>query len=335
MSDTFVLQLFAMKKLFKILGIAVLLLIGALVLIPILFEDKLVQIIKDNVNASLNAEVDFGDFDLTLFSDFPDFNFQIEDITVDGVQEFDSLRLASIGQASFTLDVMSVIKGDKVKIKEIHVDRAYLNALVREDGLANYDIIIESESEEGDTTDVRDEYVILLNEYDITNSEIIYDNRSLGAFIHLNGLNHEGDGSLSDKRYDLNTLTTSKEVDVRYTDIKYLKHADLEVKANFDVQDNFREINFKDNEIRINQLLLEIAGQMLLPEDGVDMDLEYHSTDNDLKSLLSLVPDEYMPDLEGLETEGTIDLNGTVKGHYDDSSFPGFSINAEVKEGRV
>ncbi|NNC83488.1 MAG: AsmA family protein, partial [Flavobacteriales bacterium] len=324
-----------MKKLLKILAILLLIVVVTAIAVPFLFEDRLVQIVKDNVNASLEAEVDFGDIDLNLWSDFPDFTFRIEEITVDGIDRFDSLRLASIGEASFTLDVMSVIRGDKLRIEGIHVDQAYLNAVVMEDGTANYDIIKESETEAGDTVDVRDEYVILLEEYDITNSEIIYDNRSLGAFIHLQGLDHFGDGSLTDQRYDLNTLTTAKTVDVRYDDIHYLKKADAEIKAVFDIQDDFREINFKENEIRVNALLLTADGKVLLPEDGVDMDIRYHSTANDLKTLLSLVPSEYMPDLEGLETQGTIDIQGDVIGHYDDFSFPGFSLAAQVKDGRI
>lgn len=324
-----------MKKLLKIFSLLLLLLIAALILIPVLFKDRLVETVKENVNASLNAKVDFGDFDLTLFEHFPDFTFVIEDITVDGIDQFDSLRLAGLGEVSFTLDVMSVIKGDKMRIRGIHVDEAYLNAVVTEDGTANYDIMKESSTEEGETKDVRDEYVILLEEYDLTNSEIIYDNRSLGAYIHIDGLNHSGDGKLTDKIYDLHTLTTSEGIDVVYEGVGYLKKAEMEIKANFDIQDDFREYNLKDNEIRLNQLLLKANGTILLPEDGMGLDLEYESARTDLVSLLSLIPEAYMPNLAGLETGGTADLSGTVKGHYDDNSFPGFSLRAQLNDGRI
>ncbi len=324
-----------MRKLLKVLLFLLLLLLVGLILVPVLFKDRLVETIKYNVNASLNAQVDFGDFDLTLLKNFPDFTFQIEDITLDGVGQFDSLRLASLGEASFTLDIMSVIKGDKMKIHGIHVNQAYLNAVVLEDGTANYDIIKETSSDKGDTTDVRDEYVVLLEEYDLTNSEIIYDNRSLGAFIHIKGLNHSGDGELTDKRYDLNTLTTSEGIDLVYDGIGYLKNAETEIKANFDIQDDFRELNLKENEIRLNQLFLEANGLIYLPEDGVDMDLEYRSTRTELKSLLSLVPSEYLPGLEGLKTSGSADFSGEVKGHYDDSSFPGFTLNVALNDGSI
>lgn len=325
-----------MKKIFRILGILFLLLIILLVAAPFLFKNRIVQTVKDNVNESLNARVDFGDFDLTLFKNFPDFTFEIEDITVDGIAAFDSTRLASLGTTSFTLDIMSVIKGDKMKIKGVSIDEAYLNAIVLEDGTANYDIIKESEGEEAEVeTDVREEYIIQLEEYELTNSEIIYDNRALATYIRLDGLGHRGDGELTDKRYDLNTLTTANTVDVSYEGVGYLQQAVLEITANFDVQDDFREINLKDNEIKLNELFLETSGQVLLPEDGVDLDIAYKATKTDLKTILSLVPAEYMPDLSGLETSGSVDLAGAVKGHYDDFSFPGFNLNAKVTDGLV
>ncbi len=324
-----------MKKFLKIGGVVFFLLVITVIAIPYLFKDRIVQVIKDNVNASLNAKVDFGDFDLTLIPNFPNFTFQVEDITIDGVMPFDSVRLASIGEAAFTLDIMSVIKGEKMKIQGVSVDELFLNALVLEDGTANYDIIKASETETGDTTDVRDEYVILLEQYEFSNVHIIYDNRSMQMYLEIEGLNHTGNGNLSDKIYDLHTITTAEKVGVVYEGIRYLKDADAEITANFDIQDDFRTYNLKENEIRCNQLYLTASGVVLMPEDGVDMDITYQSTKTDLKNLLSLVPADYMPDLEGLTTEGKVTLHGDVKGRYDDFNLPGFSIIGAIENGRI
>ncbi|MDA0713990.1 MAG: AsmA family protein, partial [Bacteroidetes bacterium] len=324
-----------MKKFLKIGGVVFLLLVITVIAIPYLFKDRIVQVIKDNVNASLNAKVDFGDFDLTLIPNFPNFTFQVEDITIDGVMPFDSVRLASIGEAAFTLDIMSVIKGEKMKIQGVSVDELFLNALVLEDGTANYDIIKASETETGDTTDVRDEYVILLEQYEFSNVHIIYDNRSMQMYLEIEGMNHSGNGDLTYKIYDLMTVTTAEKVGVVYEGIRYLKDAEAEIMANFDIQDDFRTYNLKENEIRCNQLYLTASGVVLMPEDGVDMDITYQSTKTDLKNLLSLVPADYMPDLEGLKTEGKVTLRGDVKGHYDDFNLPGFSIIGAIENGRI
>ena len=54
-----------MKKLLKILAALLLLALAALIVIPILFKDDIVQLVKDETNNALTAEVDFGDFELS------------------------------------------------------------------------------------------------------------------------------------------------------------------------------------------------------------------------------------------------------------------------------
>ena len=63
------------KKILKWSGIVFLLLLITLISLPFIFKDKLVEVFKTEMNNSVNAKVDFGDFDLTLFSSFPYFSF--------------------------------------------------------------------------------------------------------------------------------------------------------------------------------------------------------------------------------------------------------------------
>ena len=57
-----------MKKILKITGITLLVLIVALIALPFLFKDKLVKMAKEEANKNLNAKVDFGNFDLSIIS---------------------------------------------------------------------------------------------------------------------------------------------------------------------------------------------------------------------------------------------------------------------------
>jgi uncharacterized protein involved in outer membrane biogenesis len=65
------------KKILKYTGVTFLLLLIAVIALPFIFKDKLVQIVKDEVNNNLNAKVEFGDFDLSIFSSFPNLSFEI------------------------------------------------------------------------------------------------------------------------------------------------------------------------------------------------------------------------------------------------------------------
>ena len=106
------------SRILKWTGITFLLLIILLITLPFLFKDQLIQLVKNEANKNLNAKVDFGTFDLSLLSTFPDFTFDIQDVTVDGVDRFEGVRLAEIKNTAIALDLMSVIGGDKIEIKK-------------------------------------------------------------------------------------------------------------------------------------------------------------------------------------------------------------------------
>ena len=108
-----------MKKFLKWTGISLLILIILLISLPFLFKGKLIQLAKDEANNNLNAKVDFGEFDLTIFSSFPDFRFSINNVSVVGTGDFEKDTLAYLKKLQLDVNVMSVISGDKIKIKEI------------------------------------------------------------------------------------------------------------------------------------------------------------------------------------------------------------------------
>jgi predicted solute-binding protein len=84
-----------LKRIFKYTGISLLVIIVLLILAPFIFKDKIVAIVKEQANNNLNAKVDFGEFDLSIFSSFPDFRFKINNVSVIGVDAFagDTLSL--------------------------------------------------------------------------------------------------------------------------------------------------------------------------------------------------------------------------------------------------
>ena len=85
------------KKILKYFGFTLLLLIALIILLPIIFKGKIVDLVKEEANNNLNAKVDFGDFGLSLITTFPNFEFSIDDVKVDGVDQFEGTQLASIG----------------------------------------------------------------------------------------------------------------------------------------------------------------------------------------------------------------------------------------------
>ena len=110
------------KKIFIVFGILIVLLVTSIIVLPIIFKDDIVQAAKDAANDNLNAQVDWGEFDVSLISSFPNFSFDIADVSVIGVDSFAGDTLLGIGSLKLTVDVMAAIDGNyNIKTFEVAV----------------------------------------------------------------------------------------------------------------------------------------------------------------------------------------------------------------------
>ena len=198
------------KKIAKILGVIVLLLLAAVILLPIVFKDRIIETVKEEINNNVEAKVDFGDFDLSLISSFPDFTFSIEAIDVVGLGEFEGVTLANIGEINLVVDLMSVINGDFIKIKVVEIISPEMNVIVLKGGKANYDIAKASDTPDEEpvaeeTTDesTRDSFQMELERFEISNANITYDDREGNMYAGIQEMNFNLGGDFSSDLTDI------------------------------------------------------------------------------------------------------------------------------------
>lgn len=325
-----------MKVIFKILGVIILILIIAMVAIPYFFRDQIVERVKEEINKNVTATVDFTDFDLSLFRSFPNFDFRLEGLSVVNKAPFEGDTLAWIPEFGLTLDLMSVIRGDAYELRKITIDKPVVNALVTEDGAANWDIAVESEEEPGKPEAATEEstFLIKLKSVEINDARIVYDDKSLVTYALLVGVNHKLTGDFTLDFTNLNTYTTISELTVIYDGIKYLNKIDAELDAVVGADLVNYIYTLENNDLRLNNLFLGFDGQVGMQDNGdINLMLTYSSRKSDFKNFLSLVPAIYANDFEGLKTSGTLAINGNVKGIYNEDNYPAFAFNLLVQDG--
>jgi len=326
-----------MKKIFKILGIVVALILALMVIVPYVYKDKIVAIIKEEINRNINAKVDFTGFSLSLFRSFPDFNFRLNELSVINNQPFEGDTLAFIPKLDFTIDLMSVIKGEAYEVKKVGLSAPVFNLLVTSEGMANWDIALESAEPETETDQSGDSSPLLikLRKVTISDSRLVYDDKSLVTYVVLEGLNHELSGDFTLDFTTLQTHTTINSLTVAYEGIKYLQKVNAELDAPVEADLNKFVFTIKNSELRLNQFYLLFEGVFEMPDNGdYVMDFSYSSKRTDFKDFMSLVPAMYATDLKNVKTAGNAIINGTVKGIYNDVTYPGFELNILINNAR-
>lgn len=132
-----------LKKFFKILLITILILfvlvIGALFAIPYFFKDEILAKVKTELNNNVNANVEFENFNLSLFTHFPSLTIELEGLSVKGKGDFADEDLLTLKSFYVDLGLRGVIKGES-EVRAIVLDSPVIHAKVLENGKANWDI---------------------------------------------------------------------------------------------------------------------------------------------------------------------------------------------------
>lgn len=331
-----------MKKLLKILGVVVLLLATAIIVLPIVFKDDIKQAMDDAINENLNAKVfyDTDAFSLSLLTNFPDLTVKIGNFGIVGIQDFSQDTLVAVQNFQITVDVMSVISGDQIIIEEIQLDQPNISILVLENGLANYDIAKASETTEEVTVEdapssEESSISIGIERWAIIDGQLSYNDQSMGFYTTLVGLNHEGKGDFTLEVFDLMTQTTIESFSLGYDGVEYVANKKIaaDVTLNMDLGD--MKFTFKENRLAVNDFAMEADGFISMPGEDIDMDITFGGKEIDLKSILSLIPGVYQEYLAGVEADGEINFDGSVKGKFNDTSMPKIAANLSISNGRI
>jgi len=321
------------KKALKILGVTLLIIVGTLAALPFVFKNKITQWVKNEVNKEFNATVDFTSARLSFFRTFPDVSIVLESFTIEGVGEFEGEKLANIPVLAISLDIMTVFRGEVIKIKSVVAEEPDLRLIVLPSGNSNWDIL---KSEELETEEQEEgvDYAVL-KFYEIKNGSISFEHHVQGFYLTLDEVNHIGSGDFGSESFKLTTRSEAKSLSIMYDKVSYLKEASLTGAADFLIAFNPFEIAFLDNEWQLNELAITFEGSIEMPEDDIVFDLKFEPTQTDFKTLLSFIPAIYKNNFNSIQTKGVVGFHGYLKGLYRDSpaSMPGFGLQLSVNQG--
>lgn len=319
-----------MKKALKIIGLVIILLFALLLTLPLLFSGKIKQAVKDQATTYIDAKVDFGKISLSLIRNFPNLSLSVHDLTVAGNGKFEGDTLARVPRLTLVVDLFSVVKGSTYEIKSIQVSDPFIYLKVLPDSAANWDIYKAPATTDTTTPSA---FTLKMKSIKINNATVVYDDRLLNTLARVEGINSELSGDMTEKLTTLLTRSTVGSITVDYGGIRYLSQAKGIADAALDADFNSMIFTLKDNEIKINDLILGLSGKVKMLDDGYDLDLSFKSKETSFKSLLSLVPALYAQNFDKLTARGSMQFEGSVKGLYTETRMPAYQVKLVAKGG--
>lgn len=311
----------------------VLVLVLALV-VPVLYRDQIKARLLEEVNKKINAQLQIGDVSATLFKHFPMLTIEVEDVRLWGKEQFKSDTLLSLNAMSLSMNLMEVVRGERLNIRRFSLEGGNINLIELRDSSANWKITIPDTSTiaPADTTPSTFEFKI--ENYKLSQLNVLYSSELSGMKADLQGLSHQGSGDFNLEAFVLATSTEIKDFSLTYKGIKYLNHLHAKAEVPISIDRKLSKYTFTKNEFSLNDLKVLFDGWLMIKAEDMDMDLHFSTPQTEFRYLLSLIPALYSNQFEKLKTSGSFKFETKIKGTYaEKKSIPSFQLGLKVDHG--
>lgn len=324
-----------MKKVLKIAGITLGVLLILILVLPFAFQGKIEKLVKQEGNKMLNAQFDFSALDISLIRNFPSASITLEDFWLKGAGEFQNDTLIQAGELTAAVNLFSLFGNSGYDISKIIIEDTKVKAIVLENGHPNWDVMKPS----ADTTDTEETPTesapirIKLQKLSIKDLSVSYDDRQGGMYAAINHLNATCSGDFGSERTTVDVSMETPSLTYRTGGIPFLNKARLEADMNVDADFANNKYTLKDNTISLNAIQVNIDGWAAMQKNGIGMDMKLNTNEVGFKELLSLIPAIYAKDFQDLKTDGKASLTAFAKGILGQDQVPQFEVALDVKDG--
>jgi hypothetical protein len=314
-----------LKKILKIVGIFLLLLVISAFAIPYFFKDQIKAKILTSINEKVDAKVAFADADLSLFRNFPNASVSIEKLSIINKAPFEGDTLVAFDELNLKMSIKELFKGDNepINIDGISSKNGLINIIFNKDGIGNYDIALKDKN---NIEDKKSKPLSLkIKDYSVENFKFKYYDEKSKIKMVLDSVNHEGTGDFTNSKLDLATKSTAK-VSLDMDKVNYMKNVGISIDAVLGIDLDKSKYTFKENKAKINELPLEFDGFIQLVDAGQQYDLTFKTPTSSFKNFLGLIPAQYSSNLKEVKTSGDFTVTGFAKGLYSETSVPKFNV---------
>lgn len=317
-----------MKKIFKIIGIILLIFIAILIAIPFVLESKIDTIVQNYADENLDADLSFDDINLSLISSFPKAEVSVENLKITNRAPFKDETLATAKSISFEMPIGDIFKGteEPLTVNEIIADELLLTLKTNKNGTTNYDIVKKDENEALSAESSSSGFSFDIENYELNNSAFTYIDESSNTNLFATEINHNGKGIFSGEQSELDTNTEAR-ISMSIDSTDYLSNNIVKLDALIDLDLEQEKYTFKDNKGFINALPLEFEGFVQMVEEGQQIDISFKNPESSFKDFLAVIPKEYAKNIEKVNTTGNFTVNGIIKGLVSEETIPTLDIN--------
>lgn len=290
-------------------------------------NDRLKSMILPEVQNSVGTNVQVDQMSLTFFRTFPQFGVELQNFIL---PDPDGDTVASLDELLVGIELFPLLSNE-ISISRLQMNQPLLNYHVYEDSTTNIDFLLDAPQEEADPD--AESYAIAIPQFSIQSASINYRDDTSNMIVTLEDLNADISLQFADL-IESTVDATLGSLNASIDSVSYVENLSLSLNQQSTVDLENEILTLTEGVFSIRGLGLNLAGSISgWSSDAPVVDLQFNSSSENFGELLRLAPPEYDEQLAGLETRGSLQLDGSVSGAIAEDDIPAFDLVVNVSDG--
>lgn len=294
-------------------------------------DDRLKNMILPEVRELTGSDVQVERMSLTFFRTFPRFGVELDELVMPTP---DGEPVVSIGELLVAVEMRPLLRNE-LAISRLSITRPHFTYIVYADSATNIDFLLALADDETEVADDEDAYSISIPRFTIADAEINYRDETSNTVVSLKDLNADISlifAELIESTIDAQLGSLNANID----GTNYIENLTLSLNQTSTVDLENEILSLTQGTFSIRGLALNLTGTVSdWSAEAPTLDLQFISNSDNFGDLLRLAPPEFDEALAGLQTRGSLVLEGSVSGQITEDDLPRFDLVIRVADGFV
>ncbi|MCH7403029.1 AsmA-like C-terminal region-containing protein [Belliella kenyensis] len=287
-------------------------------------QREITQNVLSKINEEFIGELVIADSYISPFASFPYISIDLQNIQFFENKEMNTKPIYEAKDLYLGFNVWDVLRG-KYEVKKLKIEDGHLDLIQYENGDINLLLAKGLGNEEEDEED-SDAFAFDLDGFELNKFELTYSNLSTNQDLvfHIDRL--KSNVRLSDNQTSLGVVTDLIfDLDENGENTFFAdKHMSLDLKLDYFSDGKLLKIS--PSKLKLEGALLALNGEIILLDDGMDLDLKLDGEKPDFNIFAAFLPNETAALLSRYKNEGEVFFTGSVRGKTGPGLNPAVSI---------
>ena len=282
--------------------------------------------VAQSISGQLATPVNISDIELTVFKNFPNISVSFTNIRATESSKITGQPLIALQRFTLSLNPINLLRG-KYLFEDIRLSNGKIIA-AKNGVVNNYSIF------KPDTAKSQGKQVDLsFKKITLQNIQVQYIDVAAGDTIDLLVNNTQLSGHFSEKEFLVNTAGSVVPLSLRLGGQKIALTKPVSFQTSFTVNRPDTSVSFEQTKLQIENFNFIVNGKIISREVGTQCKLQLLGDNLNLQQLLSLIPKKYLSDIEGFESNGTLECKVDINSEWTKTSMPTVKASFKIVDG--